>query len=74
LFNGGIDTSTYATGTAAISALQAGVTIPASVTGGSTIEVRLEKDLNPAAYTFTQGTATAAPRFVARLGERSVRP
>lgn len=74
LYNGGVDTATYTTATQAIDALKGGVTIPASVTGGSTMEVRLEKDVNPSAYTYQAGTASAAPRFTAVLGQRNVRP
>jgi prepilin-type N-terminal cleavage/methylation domain-containing protein len=74
LYNGGVDTSTYADGAAMIAGLRGGITIPAAVTGGQTMEVRLEKDLNGAAYTFTAGTATTAPRFVAILGQRNVAP
>lgn len=74
LFNGGVDTATYTNASQAITALKDGVTIPASVTGGSTMEVRLEKDVNPTAYTFVAGTASAAPRFTAILGQRNVRP
>ncbi len=74
LYNGGVDTSTYATATATITALRSGIAIPATVTGGATMEVRLDKDVNADAYTFTQGTASTAPRFVAILGQRSVRP
>lgn len=74
LHNGGLDLSTYADGAALITALRGGLTIPASVPGGATMEVRLEKDVNAAAYTFTAATATTAPRFVAILGSRDVRP
>ncbi|MFA5264341.1 MAG: prepilin-type N-terminal cleavage/methylation domain-containing protein [Opitutaceae bacterium] len=74
LYNGGVDTSTYATGAATITALQFGIAIPATVTGGATMEVRLEKDVNASAYTFTAGTATTAPRFAAILNQRNVRP
>ena len=74
LHNGGVDMSTYASGSATITALQAGIAIPATVTGGAAMEVRLDKDVNASAYTFTQGTSTAAPRFVAILGQRAVRP
>lgn len=74
LYNGGVDTSVYADSTAAIGAMRAGIVIPTSVPGGATMEVRLDKDLNPAAYGFVQGTGIAAPRFTALLGERNVRP
>jgi len=74
IFNGGVDTSAYADGSAALTALQAGVSIPSPMAGGTPILIRLEKQLNPAAYTFTAGTATTAPRFVAKLNERDVRP
>lgn len=74
LYNGGVDTSTYADGSAMITGLRAGITVPATVTGGSTMEIRLDKDVNPAAYTFTAGTASAAPRFAAITGQRTVQP
>ncbi len=74
LYNGGVDTSTYADAAATLTALRAGITIPSTIPGGSSIEVRLDKDVNHLAYTYTQGTATTAPRFVAKLGERNVRP
>lgn len=74
LYNGGVDTSTYADAAAAITALRGGITIPAVVSGGASMEVRLEKDVNSSAYTFTQGTTNTAPRFAAILGQRNVRP
>lgn len=74
LYNGGVDTTVYADATDAINALVAGVTIPASVPGGATMMVRLENEVNPDAYSFTPGSATTAPRFVANLNNRNVRP
>lgn len=74
LYNGGVDTSVYATSADAITALRGGLTIASTVVGGASMEVRLEKEVNPDAYTFTQGTNNSAPRFVAKLGERNVRP
>lgn len=74
LFNSGVDTSGYTDATAAISALTAGVTIPATVPGGQTQEVKLKQTVNPAAYTFVAGTATRPPTFAARLGDRTQRP
>jgi len=74
LHNGGVDTSTYANAQALITALRTGVSIPSPVSGGTAMEVRLEKDVNASAYTFVAGTSTSAPRFTARLGERNVRP
>ena len=74
LYNGGVDTSTYGSGSAAISALASGVTIPATIENGATMEVRLEKNVNAAAYEFQAGTTNTAPRFTAKLGERNVRP
>jgi prepilin-type N-terminal cleavage/methylation domain-containing protein len=74
LHNGGVDTSTYADGAAVITALRAGVSMPSTITGGAAMEVRLEKDVNSAAYTFTKGTSMAAPRFAAILDQRNVRP
>ena len=74
LFNSGVDTSTYTDATSAINALTAGVTIPSTVPGGQTQEVKLKQVVNPAAYTFTAGTATKPPVFVAKLGDRTQRP
>lgn len=74
LHNGGVDTSSYADGAAVITALRSGVVIPSAVPGGASMEVRLEKEVNAAAYDFVAGTNAAAPRFTARLGERNVRP
>lgn len=74
LFNAGVNTSGYADGTAAIAALVAGVTIPATVPGGVTQDVRLRQTVNPAAYTFTAGTSTRPPTFAPRLGDRTQRP
>jgi prepilin-type N-terminal cleavage/methylation domain-containing protein len=74
LYNSGVNTSSYADGAAAIAALTAGVTIPATVPGGQTQDVRLRQTINPAAYTFTAGTATRPPVFAARLGDRTQRP
>jgi prepilin-type N-terminal cleavage/methylation domain-containing protein len=72
-YNAGVDTS-YADGTAAINALKAGIAIPATVPGGATQELKLEQDVNPAAYIFTPGTSTTPPSFSPKLGERNVRP
>lgn len=77
LHQGGVNTGTWATAGDAIAALRAGgaaVTITSVVTGGTDIEVRLEKDMNPAAYTYTAGDATTPSRFAAILGQRNVRP
>lgn len=74
LHNGGVDTSSYASAGAVITALRGGVVIPSVVPGGASMEVRLEKDVNSEAYDFTAGSNTAAPRFTARLNERNVRP
>lgn len=74
LFNSGIDTSTYTDSASAIAALTAGVTIPAAVPGGQTQEVKLKQTVNPAAYTFTAGTASKPPTFAPKLGEPTVRP
>ena len=74
LFNAGVDTSKYADASSAIAALTAGVQIPATVPGGQTQEVKLKQTVNPAAYTFTAGTATKPPVFVAKLGVRTERP
>jgi type II secretory pathway pseudopilin PulG len=74
LFNSGIDTSVWKDGSSAINALRAGVTIPATVPGGQTQEVKVNQTINAAAYTFTAGTATKPPTFVAILGDRTQKP
>ena len=74
LFNAGVDTSTYKDASSAIAALATGITIPATVPGGQTQEVKLKQTVNPAAYTFTAGTATTPPLFAAKLGDRTQRP
>jgi prepilin-type N-terminal cleavage/methylation domain-containing protein len=74
-FQGGFDTSAWTTGTAAVTALRSGVTLPSFVSGSTAQQVvRLEKDVNASAYDFTAGGAASAPRFAARLNEPSVRP
>lgn len=74
LFNAGVDTSTWADATSAINALKAGVTIPATVPGGQTQEVKLKQVVNPAAYSFTKGSSTTPPVFAPLLGDRTQRP
>jgi prepilin-type N-terminal cleavage/methylation domain-containing protein len=71
----GFDTSGWSTAAAAITALRTGVTLPNFVPGSTAQQVvKIEKDLNAAAYDFTAGTPATPPRFVARLNEPSVRP
>jgi prepilin-type N-terminal cleavage/methylation domain-containing protein len=74
LFNSGVDTSTYTDAASAIGALTTGVTIPATVPGGQTQQVKLKQVVNAAAYTFTAGSATTPPSFAPKLGDRTQRP
>lgn len=74
LFNSGIDTSVWKDGASAITALRSGITIPATVPGGQTQEVKVNQTINAAAYTFTVGTSTKPPTFVAILGDRTQKP
>lgn len=74
LFNSGIDTSSYSDAASAITALTNGVTIPATVPGGKTQQIRLKQTINPLAYTFTAGSANAPPTFAPKLGDRTQRP
>ena len=74
LHNSGADMSGFTDGNATITALSNGVTIPATVPGGTTQTIKLKQTINPAAYTFTAGNATVPPSFAAKLGERTVRP
>lgn len=73
IFNGGVDTSGYTDVTAVINELRNGVTIPSTLPGGTPIVIRLEKELNPAAYELIPNGANA-PRFRALMGQRNVRP
>lgn len=74
-FQSGFDTTAWTTADAAITALRAGVTLPTFVSGSTAQQVvRIERDVNAAAYDFVAGTATAAPRFTARLNEANIRP
>lgn len=74
LFNAGVETATYTDGASAITALRAGITVPATVPGGRTQDIRLKQPVNPNAYTFTPGNATTPPKFAAILNDRSQRP
>lgn len=74
LFNAGVDTSTYADAAGTIAALTNGITIPPTVPGGQSQEVKLKQVVNPAAYTFTVGTAAKPPVFAPKLGDRTQRP
>ena len=74
-FQSGFDTSGWTTSAAAITALRAGVTLPTFVAGSTAQQVvRIERDVNAAAYQFTVGTAASAPRFEAILNQPGVRP
>lgn len=74
LCNAGVDTSTYTDARSAIDALTTGVDIGPAVTGGQPQIVRLTQAVNPGAYTFTPGNGTIAPRFTAKLGDRTQKP
>lgn len=78
LFNSGYDTSKWTDAKSAIDALTQGVAIPATVPGGQTQEIKLKQTINPAAYNFTPGVATAGaakpPVFAPILGDRAQRP
>lgn len=74
IHNGGVDTTVWADGVAAINALRGGVQIPSANANAAAQEIRLEKELNPAAYTFTAGTDTRAPLFAPILKQPGVRP
>lgn len=72
--NGGVDMTSWTDGSTAIAALHTGVTIPSVDANASPQTIVLEKTLNPAAYTFTAGNATTAPRFAAITKMPSVNP
>lgn len=74
LCNAGVDTSAYTDAESAIAALKTGVDIGPAVSGSDPQIVRLTQAVNPAAYTFTAGNGTIAPRFVPKLGDRTQKP
>jgi prepilin-type N-terminal cleavage/methylation domain-containing protein len=74
LFNAGVDTSQYTDANSAIAALTSGVTIPPTVPGGQTQQVKLKQTVNPNAYNFTAGNVTTPPLFAPKLGDRTQRP
>lgn len=74
LFNSGVDTSSWTDSAGAIAALRTGITIPATVPGGQTQEVKMKQTVNPLAYDFTAGTTLKPPVFTAKLGDRTQRP
>jgi prepilin-type N-terminal cleavage/methylation domain-containing protein len=74
LYEAGVDTTNYADAAAAITALKAGVSVPSTIVGGQAQMVKIDVDVNPAAYTYTPATATAPAVFMAQLGHRDVRP
>ena len=74
IHNGGVDTTAWADGTAAIKALQGGVSIPSANPLAAAQQILLEKDVNPAAYRFTAGTKTTSPLFEPLLDQPAVRP
>lgn len=74
IHNGGVDTAAWTDATTAINALRTGVSIPSAAAGAAAQQIRLQNAVNPAAYTFTAGTATTAPIFVPILNQPSVNP
>ncbi len=72
--NGGVDTSAWTDAGLALQALRAGVTIPSMNAAAAAQTIRLEKDLNSAAYTFTAGSNTQTPLFAPILNQPAVRP
>jgi prepilin-type N-terminal cleavage/methylation domain-containing protein len=72
LYVAGVDTTQYWNAPAAIAALKTGISVP--VAGGQVQVVKIDFDVNPAAYTFMPATATAPAVFTALLGHRDVRP
>lgn len=74
IHNGGVDTTVWADASAAITALRAGVSIPSANPAAAAQEIRLEKQLNAAAYGFVRGTPTQAPVFSPVLNQPSVTP
>ena len=74
LYEASVDTTQYADAVAAINALKAGISVPPAVAGGQVRVVKIDFDVNPAAYTFTPATATSPAVFTAQLGHRNVRP
>lgn len=77
LFEAGVDTTTYTTAAAAITALRGGVSVPSTIVGGQAQMVKIDVDVNPAAYDFTPATGNPTPApavFKVRLNERTVSP
>ncbi len=74
IHNGGVDTSTWTSASSVLDSLSGGVAIPSANAGAAAQQIRLEKSLNPAAYSFTPGTETSAPLFGPILRQPSVRP
>ena len=74
IHNGGVDTTVWTDAAAAINALEAGVTIPSANPNAAKQQIRLEKQLNAAAYTFTAGTPDKAPVFAPVLNQPTVNP
>ena len=72
--NGGVDTSGWTDAGTVLRALSAGVPIPSMNAAAAAQEIRLEKDLNAAAYTFTPGSTTRTPLFAPILNQPTVRP
>jgi prepilin-type N-terminal cleavage/methylation domain-containing protein len=74
LYEAGVDTTAYADAASAITALKAGVSVPSTIVGGQAQMVKIDVDVNPAAYTYAPATATAPAVFTAQLGHRDQRP
>jgi|GEM_PF-2783080 len=74
IHNGGVDTTAWTDGAAAIAALRGGVSIPSANPAAAAQQIVLEKDVNPLAYKYTPGTKTTAPIFEPLLDQPTVRP
>jgi type II secretory pathway pseudopilin PulG len=74
IHKGGVDTTGWSDAPAVFTALETGVAIPSMTPGAAGQEIRMEKALNGAAYKFTPGTISKAPRFEPILNQPSVRP
>lgn len=72
--NGGVDLSSWVDGATAISELRKGVSIPAVNPNAAPQQIVLEKELNAAAYAYTAGTTSRAPKFDPILNKPNVLP
>jgi len=74
LYEAGVDTTAYADAASAITALKTGVSVPSTIVGGQAQMIKIDVDVNPAAYTFALATTNSPAIFTALLGHRDVRP